>query len=159
VGFDLIIDSILHPACSGSASRPSRSWQLTTSSMMALRSALAAALCVASVSAIPQGSVAALSPPDFRLANCTATGWNIRDPKQVEECLKGAQEAIYCDDMPFNQKRYPGEDGPAGAILAQLWGLAHALLAHCLRFARFWAACHNRTFDYSPITGLHEVHL
>ena len=86
--------------------------------------------------ALPQPLVALGlgAAPDMRLANCTRTGFDIRDPEQVMECLHGAQEAIYCDRRPFTEESYPG---------------AHGLQP----------ACHNQTFNYKMIAPLHDVHL
>ena len=76
---------------------------------------------------------AARPPPDMRLSNCTRTGFDIRNPEEVMECLQGAQEALYCDKKPFTEESYPGVRGGF--------------------------SCHNQTFDYKPIAALHDVHM
>jgi desulfoferrodoxin-like iron-binding protein len=69
----------------------------------------------------------------MRLSNCTRSGFDIKDPEQVADCLHGAQEALYCDKKPFTEKSFPG--------------------------ARGGFSCHNETFDYKPIAALHDVHM
>jgi desulfoferrodoxin (superoxide reductase-like protein) len=99
-------------------------------------SLLLAASCLGLSAAVPEPPLVGLglgAAPDMRLENCTKTGFDIKDPLQVMECLHGAQEALYCDKKPFTEKSYPG--------------------------ARGGFSCKNQTFDYSPIAALHNVHL
>ena len=58
-------------------------------------------------------------------SSAPCSGWDIKDPAQLVDCLKGAQEEIYCEREAFNQERYPGDHGLP-------------------------PKCHGREFDYKP---------